>query len=145
VVQNDADWFRGNEAQRLGFGNMARGYTRKKMRLIKGTEVAVEIVWILAFFPGSTRMKELNVRIFHTQFFHKGKVAKGRRKEQLSAIYFYHALKRLLYLHVLRNILLLEHLHVRKLLDRVGAFGVALSVAIVIAGAYIDKSNDQGF
>jgi hypothetical protein len=68
-------------------------------------------------------------------------VAEGGREEQRRAVEIDHRLDRLLDRVGLGHLLLLDHLDAAELLQRRGALGMGLVVAIVVARADVDESD----
>ena len=142
VAQHLWDRLGGDEAELLGLGDMGGDDAGEIFRFVDVAEIAVDVVR-QAFAPQTAAMKERDVRILF-RFLENVRIeiAERGRKEQRRAVEVDHALHGLLDVDGLRDPLFLDDLDPHRL-DRGGAGGVRLVVAVVVLRTDVDKADRQ--
>ena len=107
-------------------------------------EVAARVLRVLALGPEAAAVGEADLGILLGQLQHvRVEVAERRGEEERRAVLLDHRAHGLLHVHGLGDLLLLDDLDARQLLDRGGGLGLGLVVAVVVARADVDDAHDQ--
>ena len=142
VAQELRDRLGGHEAELAGLGGMAGDDAGDVLRLVDIAEIAADVLRVL-LRPQPAGMLEPGLGIFVGELEHvRAEIAEGGRKQQRGAVEVDHRLHGLLDRVGFRDLLLLDHLDAGHLLQRGGAGGVRLVVAVVVARADIDEADD---
>ena len=136
--------FGGDETELLGLGGIARDDARKIFRLVNVAEISAEVFRILALYPQTAAVEELDVGIllgYRADV--RVEVAIRSREDQLGVVVLDHALHGLLHIDGLRNLFHFQDFDAGHLLDRGGALSVGLVVAVVVFGPHVNKADGQ--
>ncbi len=141
VAEHLRDRLRGHEAELARLGGMACDDAGDVLRLVDITEIAADVLRVL-LGPQAARVLEPRLRIFVGELEHmRAEVAVGGREQECRAVEIDHGLHGLLDRIRLRHFLFLDHLDAGHLLERRGAGGVGLVVAVVVARPDIDEAD----
>ena len=134
-----------DEAELFRLAGVGGDHAREILRLVDEAEVAADVLRVLVGAPEAAAVEEHDVRILlgHLEDV-RIEVAERGREDELRPVGVDHADHRLLDVDVLRYLLLLVDLDAGDLLDRGGAFGVGLVVAVVVLRADVDEAHGDG-
>jgi hypothetical protein len=142
IVQHQLDRLGGDEADLVRLGGQPGGDTVDIMGLIEETEIAAEILRMLARGPQGSRMPELGLCIFFSQIDHERiKVAEGGAEDQCGSVQVDHRLHGLGAGIGLRDILFLDDLDPGHRLQRLGGDRMSLVPAEIVARPDIDDAD----
>jgi hypothetical protein len=143
VAQELRDRLGGHEAELAGLGGMAGDNAGDVLRLVDIAEIAADVLRVL-LGPQAAGVLEARLGILASELEDvRAEIAEGGRKQQRGAVEIDHRLHGLLDRVGLRHLLLFHHLDAGHLLERGGAGGVRLVVAVVVARADIDEADDR--
>ena len=141
VAQHLRNGLGGDEAELAGLRHIAGDDAADMLRLVDIAEIAAGVFRILVR-PQAAAMLEAQLRILRRLLEHvRIVVAERGREEQRRAVEIDHRFHGLLHGVGLGDFLFLDHLDAGHLLERGGAGGVRLVVAIVVARADIDEAD----
>jgi hypothetical protein len=113
------------------------------LRLVDIAEIAADVLRVL-LCPQPAGVLEAHLAVLVRELEHvRAEIAERGRKQERGAVEIDHRLHGLLDRVGLRDLLLLDHLDAGHLLERGGAGGVCLVVAVVVARADIDEAHDR--
>ena len=142
VAQHLRDRLGGDEAELAGLGGVAGDDAGDVLRLVDIAEIAAGVLRVL-LRPQPAGMLEARLGKFVGELDHvRAEVAERGREQERGAVEIDHQLHGLLDRVGFRDLLLLDHLDAGHLLQRRGAGGVRLVVAVVVARADIDEADD---
>src|SRR4029077_5978996 len=132
----------GDEAELAGLGGVAGDDAGDVLRLVDIAQIAADVLGVL-LGPQPAGMLEPRLGIFVGELEHvRAEVAERGRKQERGAVEIDHRFHGLLNRVGFRDLLLLDHLDAGHLLQRGGAGGVRLVVAVVVTRSDIYEADD---